>query len=165
MRLIGEHVIHDIWKMLCVFCLVWFGLVLWHIYHCSLFNTKSILMHKTVLFQIVQFSISILFNSIYPINRTLSGATIPGQSGPGSDDNEGVPRIPQTSKITGTAPSDRLMSHPEQKYCVKQVQTAYWTLAIHSHRDKSSETPASYLIYCYIWTYDRAINQEMHLCK
>ncbi len=99
-----------IYEKCCVY-FVWFGLVLWHIYHCSLFNTKSILLHKTVLFQIVQFSISILFNSIYPINRTLSGATIPDQSGPGSDGNEGVLSIPQRPSITGTSTLDCLVSY------------------------------------------------------
>ena len=38
--------------------LVWFGLVLWHIKHCRLFNAKSIFIHKTVLFQAIQFSMS-----------------------------------------------------------------------------------------------------------
>ena len=47
---------------------------------------------------------------IYTIDRTLSGATTPGQSGPGSDGNEGVLRIPQSSNITGTSPSDYLVS-------------------------------------------------------
>ena len=40
----------------------------------------------------------------------LSGATAPGQSGPGSDGNEGVLRIPQSSSIAGTSPSDCLVS-------------------------------------------------------
>ena len=38
-------------------------------------------------------------SSIWPIDRTLSGATTPGQSGPGSDDNEWVIYIPQSSNI------------------------------------------------------------------
>ena len=42
----------------------------------------------------------------------LSGATTPGQSGPGSDGNEGVLRIPQSSSIAGTSPSDCLVSYP-----------------------------------------------------
>ena len=42
----------------------------------------------------------------------LSGATIPGQSGPGSNGNEGVLRIPQSSSITGTSPSDCLVLYP-----------------------------------------------------
>ena len=41
----------------------------------------------------------------------LSGATTPGQSGPESDDNEGILRIPQSSSITGTSPSDCLVSY------------------------------------------------------
>ena len=47
-------------------------------------------MWKTVPFQTIQFSISTQFNSIWPIDRTLSGATIPGQSGSGRKGNEGV---------------------------------------------------------------------------
>ena len=42
----------------------------------------------------------------------LSGATTPSQSGPGSNGNEGVLHIPQTSSITGTSPSDCLVSYP-----------------------------------------------------
>ncbi len=42
---------------------------------------------KTVLFQVIQFSISTHF-------RTLSGATTLAQSGAGSDDNEGVLQNP-----------------------------------------------------------------------
>ena len=40
----------------------------------------------------------------------MSGATIPGQSGPGSNGNEGVFRIPQNSRITGASLSDCLVS-------------------------------------------------------
>ena len=36
----------------------------------------------------------------------LSGATTSGQSEPGSDGNERVFHIPQSSSITGTSPSD-----------------------------------------------------------
>ena len=42
---------------------------------------------------------------------TLSGATTMGQSGPGSDGNEGILHIPQSSSITEASPSC-LMSHP-----------------------------------------------------
>ena len=41
----------------------------------------------------------------------LSGATTLGQSGPGSDGKKGVLRIPQSSSITGTSPSDCLASY------------------------------------------------------
>ena len=51
-------------------------------------------------------------SSIWLIDRTLSGATIPGQSGPGSNGNGGVLRILQSSNITAASPSDCLMSYP-----------------------------------------------------
>ena len=69
-------------------------------------------MWKPVLFHMIQFSISMQFSSIWPIDRGLSGATIPGQIGPGSDGNEGVLRIPQSSSIIGASPSDCLVSYP-----------------------------------------------------
>ena len=43
---------------------------------------------------------------------TLSGATTPGPSTPGSDGNEEVLCIPQHSGITGTSTSDYLVSKP-----------------------------------------------------
>ena len=53
------------------------------------------------------------FSCILPINRALSGATIPDQSGPGSNGNEGVFCIPQSrTGITGTSPIDCLVSYP-----------------------------------------------------
>ena len=69
-------------------------------------------MSKTVLFQAIQFSISTQFISIWPIDKTLSGATTPGQSGLGSDGNEEVLHIPQSSSIIETSPSDCLVSYP-----------------------------------------------------
>ena len=53
------------------------------------------------------------FSSIWPENRTLSGTTTPGQSGPGSDGNEKVLHILQSTSITETSPSDCLVSYPE----------------------------------------------------
>ena len=67
-------------------------------------------MSKTVLFQTIQFTISTQFSSIWPIDKTLLGTDTPGQSGPGSNGNEGVFCIPQSSSIIGTSPSDCLVS-------------------------------------------------------
>ena len=53
----------------------------------------------TVLIQAIQFSIRTQFSSIWSIDRTLSGATTPGQSGPGSDGNKEFFRIPQTPAL------------------------------------------------------------------
>ena len=50
--------------------------------------------------------------SIWPIEKTLSSATTPDQSGPWSNGNKGVLRIPQASNITGTLPLDCLVSYP-----------------------------------------------------
>ena len=73
------------------------------------FSVSTVSMSKTVPFQIIQFSISTQFSSIWPIDRTLSTATILGQGGPGSDGIKGVLRIPLSSSITGISPSDCLV--------------------------------------------------------
>ena len=63
--------------------------------------------------------------------RTLSGATTPGQSGPGSDGNKGVLSIPQSSSITGTSPSDCLVSYLGHSlmwfYPFAEKQSVYFT--------------------------------------
>ena len=56
------------------------------------------------------------FSSIWPIERAISGATTPGQSGPVSDGNDGVLHIPQSSSITGTSPSDCLVLYPRHSF-------------------------------------------------
>ena len=64
--------------------------------------------------------------------NTKIGATIPGHSGPGSDGNKGVLRIPQSSSITGTSPSDCLVSYlghslREENYLFAEKQLVYST--------------------------------------
>ena len=51
-------------------------------------------------------------SSIRPINRTLSGATTQGQSGPESNGNEGVLRIPESSNINRALLSDCFVLYP-----------------------------------------------------
>ena len=68
--------------------------------------------YQTVLFQTIQFSMSFVYTQlkcqtpIWLIDMTLSGATSPVQSLPGSDCNEEVLRIPWSSSITGVSWSD-----------------------------------------------------------
>ena len=55
-----------------------------------------------------------------------------GQSEPGSNGNEGVRCIPQSSSITGTSPSDCLVSYPGHSleaggYASAEVQSVYST--------------------------------------
>ena len=86
---------------------------------------------KIIQFQTIQFSISTQFSSIWPIDRTLLGETTPDQSGPGSDGNERVLYIPQSSSITGTSPSDCLGSYLGHSlgggYSSAEVQSVYST--------------------------------------
>ena len=71
-------------------------------------------------------------SSIRHIDWTLSGATTPSQSEPGTDGNEGVFRVPQSSSITGASPSDCLMSYPGhslggEAYPSAEMQSVYAT--------------------------------------
>ena len=69
------------------------------------------------------------FSSIWPIDKTPSGATTPAQRGPGSNGNEGVLCIPQSSSITGTSSSDCLVSYPGhlwvEGYLSAEMQLVY----------------------------------------
>ena len=53
--------------------------------------------------------------SIWPTDRTLSGATTPSQSGTWGNGNEGVLHIPQSSNA-GASPSDGLISYLEHLF-------------------------------------------------
>ena len=68
-------------------------------------------MSKTDPFQTIQFSISTQFSPNLLVDRALSGVTTLGQGGPGSDGNEGVLCILQSSVIIGTLPSDCFESY------------------------------------------------------
>ena len=74
----------------------------------------TVYLSKTFLFQAIQFSQAFFIQTLqFSISMRLvlfnqSGATNPSQSGPGSNGNEGVLCIPQSSSITGASPSDRL---------------------------------------------------------
>ena len=54
--------------------------------------------------------------SNWPIERTLLGATTPGQSEPGSDGNRGVLRILQSFSVTGASPSGCLVSYQDTRW-------------------------------------------------
>ena len=109
---------------------------------------------KMVLFQIIQFSISTQFSSIWIIDRTLSGASSSGQSGAGSDGNEGVLHILQNSSITGTSPSDCLVSYPGHLFsypsaemqCILQPQLTGQYQWIRYSFINNKHTCAKYLI-------------------
>ena len=68
---------------------------------------------------------------IWPLHMTLSGATIPCQSGPGCNGNKEVLHINQSSSITRVSPSDCFMSYPghslEEPYSSAEMQSVYST--------------------------------------
>ena len=70
------------------------------------------------------------YGRICPHNNS---ATTPNQSGPGSNDNEGVLRVPQ-SIITETLPLDSLASfqdtHLEGSYPSAEAQSEYSTVPV-----------------------------------
>ena len=70
-------------------------------------------------------------SSIWPIDRTLSGATTLDQSGPGSNDNEGILRILQSFNIIRASSSDCLVSYTghslEESYVSVEMQSVYST--------------------------------------
>ena len=95
------------------------------------FSTNTQFNWQKNLFQTIQFMINTQFTSVWPLDRTLSGATTRGLSGPGSDGSEGILRIPQSSSITGTSPSDCLVLYPGhslgESYPSAEMQSVYST--------------------------------------
>ena len=68
---------------------------------------------QTILFLTIQFNISHFLGhslNVKQFYRTLSGANTLSQNGPGSNGNEGVFHIPQSS-MTEASPSDSLVSY------------------------------------------------------
>ena len=121
-------------------------------------------MSKTILFQAIQFSISTQFSSILPIDRNLTGATTPGQSGPGSKGNEGILRIPQCSSITRTSPADCLLWCPEHSlgrwvllFCIEAVGVFYssslLSMLVHDY--------IYIYIYIYIYSYNKGVFKKI----
>ena len=56
---------------------------------------------------------------------------MPGQSGPGTNGNEGVLHIPHSPSITGTSPSDFIVSYPGHSwggYPCAELQSVYSTV-------------------------------------
>ena len=111
-------------------------------------------MSKAVLFKGIWFSINMQFSCIWLIDRTQSGATTPGQGGPGSNSNKGVLCIPQSSSITGTSPSDCLVSYlgyslGEESHPSAEKQLVYSTTLANWATYKYAHTYMN--IYC--WNY------------
>ena len=71
-----------------------------------------------------------LNSSIWPTDQTLSGATIPGPSGPGSDGNEGLLHVLQSSRDWASLP-DGLISYSwhslEESYPSAEMLLVYFT--------------------------------------
>ena len=78
--MICKHFVDNILKRARALFCTWFQVLL-----CNSHNLTPIICLHTVC-------------SIWPIERTLSGATTPGQSSPGSNGNEGALHIPQRFK-------------------------------------------------------------------
>ena len=72
--------------------------------------------------------------SIWPIDRTLSGSTNMGQSGPGSTGSKGVFYIPQSFKINETSLSDFEVLYPGnsfgESHLSAEMQLVYSTASV-----------------------------------
>ena len=104
----------------------------------------------------------------------LSSATIPDQSGPGSNGNEGVLRLPQSSSIIGTSPSDCLATYPGyllgESYPSAEVQWADWASMREREREREREKEVErerererdYALVC---VYTNKINLQFKSCE
>ena len=87
--------------------------------------------------------------SLWPIDRSLSIATTPGESRAGRNDNEGVYCIPQNLDITGTSPSDYLELLPgytlEESYPSRDARDVMVIVVGNEHGDTSSNPGRDWL--------------------
>ena len=102
----------------------------------SQFNTSHLFAH--------------IFCSIWPIDRSLSGSTTPGQNEPGSNDNEGVLHSPQIFKA-GTSPSDGLISYQGHTLGSSYTSTVMQLVCSTNPANWAWDIKFSYLIQ-QIWT-------------
>ena len=132
-----------------------FGLVYLYFYDVSTIGGYLIpnpfLYRQTVLFQTIQFSISTQFSSLWPIESTLSGASTPGQSGPGCDWNKGVLCMPGSLTFRLVSVISRTLVREVLLLCRDAVSgpTAVWH-SIHA-------------IHNYHWS--KHINKERNILK
>ena len=116
-------------------CIVSLSKIGYHSHHLNICNTIIRKLLSNGIGPESSFYLLILdqFSTRSEVKDTLweSGATSPDQSGPGSDGNKGVLHIPQSSSITGTSPSDCLVSLPGHllggSYPSAEVQLVYST--------------------------------------
>ena len=106
---------------------------------------------------------SVSNSSIWPTGRTLSGATTPDQSGLGSNGNEGILRIPQSSSITGASPSDCLVSYKGHKLGCVSYPSAGMQLAYCTALSRLDCVRQAY-IYIYTWSNHR-IGEKLAVIK
>ena len=111
---------------------------------------------------------------IWQIDRTLSDATTPGQSGPESNVNEGVLRISQSSSITGASPSYSLVSYPEhsldRSYLSAELLYVYSTVPAdcatgHSLGGVEGSYSTAEMQWVYSTTPDRCSGNILTVCK
>ena len=110
---------------------------------------------QTALFQTIQFSMPFVwtqFKSQFYLSHEcpFSSSSTPSQSGPGSDGNEEVLRIPQSSSITGASSSDCL--HIEKMLSVYSIVPADWAIGHTFWSYLSSEMWSVYFIVPVDWT-------------
>ena len=82
------------------------------------FSIRTQFKYQNNSIQIIAFSISTHFSFIWPIDRTLSGATTSDQGGHGSDGNKGVFCIWQSSSISWDSQSDFWCYIQDTRWCI-----------------------------------------------
>ena len=89
-----------------------------------------------------------------------------GQSGPGSDSSEGELHIPQSSSITGTSPSDCLVSYLghslEETYPSTEIQSVY-AAALADWDSSGGQYPSAEVLSYFIVSTDNPLKWSFEL--
>ena len=96
---------------------------------------------QAVLFQTINFCLNRLF--AHGLNVKEFHLTLSGKSGPGNNGNEGVLHIPQKPALTGTSPSDCLMSNQDTHWgeCLTPLQRCSRCIQLFPARDTTYSKP------------------------
>ena len=106
-----------------------------------------------MLFQTIQYIVQMTNSSIWPLDRTLSNFTTLGQSGSGSNGNEGVLCFPQSSSIIGVSPSDCLVSYPGHLWvgCLTPLELVYDMEIWSTRLNKTGFLPSCNSVHTTVW--------------
>ena len=105
-------------------------------------------------------------SAIWPIDRALSGATTPGKSGTGSDDNEGILRIPQslTIRLFNVIYPGHSSADMQLVYSTTPINWAIWCVVSAGDFSNMPRTSPMFIPYYHLIYYPFPLISISYIC-